>query len=117
VVHPIVYILPLHYLSDYCIYKWVYNCGNISRDICKVRKREHQHPEFGHIQGEIKKKPATKYIGIQGVGVKLKKPSILMVPEFHPVFFPDRLHCCYIDFQSHYLSSNYNSSRTLCIKC
>jgi hypothetical protein len=38
------------------------------RDICKFRKRQHQYPEFGHTQGEIKKKPAEKYISIQGVG-------------------------------------------------
>jgi hypothetical protein len=46
----------------------------------KVRKRRHQYLEFGHIQGEIEKKPAKKYISIK------KKPSILMVPEFHRVF-------------------------------
>ncbi len=32
-------------------------------------------------------------------------------------FFPERLHCCYIDFHCSYLYSYYNSSRTLCIKC
>ncbi len=32
--------------------------------MCKVRKRRHQYPEFGHTQGEIKKKPAKKYISI-----------------------------------------------------
>jgi hypothetical protein len=48
------------------------------RDIRKVRKRQHQYPEFGHTQGEIKKKPAKKYISIQG-GMKLRKPSILVV--------------------------------------
>jgi hypothetical protein len=52
---------------------------------CNVRKRQHQYPEFGHTQGEIQKTPAKKYISIQ-LGVKLRKPSILMVPEFHPVF-------------------------------
>jgi hypothetical protein len=31
--------------------------------------------------------------------------------------FPERLHCCYIDFQCSFLYSYYNSSRTLCIKC
>jgi hypothetical protein len=34
--------------------------------IRKVRKREHQNPEFGHKQGEIQNKPAKKYISIQG---------------------------------------------------
>jgi hypothetical protein len=87
------------------------------RDIRKVRKRQHQYPKFGHAQGEIKKKPAKKYIS-KG-GMKLRKPTILMVPEFHPVFlfFPERLHCCCIDFHCLYLHSYYNFSRTLCIKC
>jgi len=34
----------------------------------KVRKTQHQNPEFGHTQGEIqqpKKKPAKQYISIQ----------------------------------------------------
>jgi hypothetical protein len=39
-----------------------------NRDIREVRKRQHQYPEFGHTQGEIKKKPAKKYISIQGGG-------------------------------------------------
>jgi hypothetical protein len=37
-----------------------------NRDIRKVRRRQHQYPEFGHTQGEIFKKPAKKYISIQG---------------------------------------------------
>jgi hypothetical protein len=57
-----------------------------NRDIHKVRKRQHQYPEFGHSKGEIPKKNLQKeYISIQG-GVKLRKPSILMIPEFHSVF-------------------------------
>ncbi len=71
-----------------------------NRDIRKVRKRQHQYPEFGHTQGVIKKKPAKEYINIQ-----------------QGFFFPERLHCCYIDFHCSYLYSYYNSSRTLCIKC
>jgi hypothetical protein len=46
--------------------------------IHKVRKTQQQNPEFGHTQGEIKKKPAKKNISIQ-LGMKLRKPSILMV--------------------------------------
>jgi hypothetical protein len=71
------------------LYKPIHN-----RDIRKVRKRQHQYPEFGHTLG-------------------------LMVSEFHPVFlfFPERLHCCYIDFHCSYRYSYYNSSRTLCMKC
>jgi hypothetical protein len=44
----------------------------------KVTKTQHQNPEFGHTQGEIQQKPAKKYISIQS-GMKLKKPSILVV--------------------------------------
>jgi hypothetical protein len=40
----------------------------LTRDVHKVRKRQHQYPKFGHTQGEIKKKPAKKYISIQGAG-------------------------------------------------
>jgi hypothetical protein len=36
------------------------------RVICKVRKTQHQNPEFGHRRDEIKKtRPAKKYIHIQ----------------------------------------------------
>jgi len=48
------------------------------RVIRKVRQTQHPNPEFGHTQGEIFKKPAKKYISIQGV-VKIRKPSILVV--------------------------------------
>jgi hypothetical protein len=48
------------------------------RVIRKVRKTQHQNREFGHTQGEIKTKPAKKYISIQR-GMKLRKPSILVV--------------------------------------
>jgi hypothetical protein len=44
-----------------------------NRVIQKVRKTQHQNPEFGHTQN-----PAKKYISIQG-GMKLRKPSILVV--------------------------------------
>jgi hypothetical protein len=38
------------------------------RDICKVRKRQLQYPEFGHTQGEIFFKPAKKHLSIEGEG-------------------------------------------------
>ncbi len=53
----------------------------LNRDIRKVKEKQHQYPEFGHTKGEIKKKPAKKYISIHG-GVKLRKPF----SEFYPVF-------------------------------
>ncbi len=47
-----------------------------NRVIGKVRKTQHQNPEFCHTQGEIFKKPAKKYICIRQ-GMKLRTPSIL----------------------------------------
>jgi hypothetical protein len=44
-----------------------------SRVIRKVRKTQHHNSEFGHTEGEILKKPAKKYIRIQG-GMKLSLP-------------------------------------------
>jgi hypothetical protein len=43
----------------------------------------------------------------------------LMVSWVSPClsFFPERLHCCYIDFHYSYMYRYYNSSWTLCIKC
>ncbi len=87
------------------------------RDLRKVRKRQHQYPEFGYTQGEIEKKNLRKstlaFKPGGRWGLKLRKPSILMVPEFHPVFlFP-----LSVDFHCSYVYSYYNSSRTLCIKC
>ncbi len=61
--------------------------------IHKVRKTQHQNPEFDHTQGEVKEKPAKKYTSIQR-GIKLRKPSILVVKlSFILSFlFPERLH-------------------------
>jgi len=47
------------------------------RDMSKVRKRQHQYPEFGHTQGEIFLKAAKKDISIEGGGEWFS--------EFHPV--------------------------------
>jgi hypothetical protein len=65
---------------------------DVNRDIRKVRKTQHENPEFdhknpefGHTQGEIQTKPTKEYISIQG-GMKLRKPSIFLSPE--------RLHSC-----------------------
>jgi hypothetical protein len=57
-----------------CLKSWLY-----IRVIHKLRKTQHHNPEFGHTEGEIRrKKPAKKYISFQG-GMKLRKPSILVV--------------------------------------
>jgi hypothetical protein len=54
---------------------------DINRVIRKVRKTQHENPEFdhknpefGHTQGEIQKKPTKEYIRIQG-RMKLRKNS------------------------------------------
>ncbi len=49
-----------------------------NRVMSKVRQTQHQNLDFGHTHGEFKKKVANKYINIQW-GVKLRKPSILVV--------------------------------------
>jgi hypothetical protein len=48
------------------------------RVIGKVRKTQHQNPEFGHTQGDIQKNSANKYVSIQQE-MKLRKPSILVI--------------------------------------
>ncbi len=55
-----------------------FNDNSHIRVIRKVRKTQHQNPQFGHTQVGIFKKLAKKYISIQG-GMKLRKPSILVV--------------------------------------
>jgi hypothetical protein len=72
---------------------------DINRVIRKVRKTQHENPEFdhkntefGHTQGEIKKKPAKEYIRIQG-RMKLRKLSFILA-----FLSPERLHCCCIYF-------------------
>jgi hypothetical protein len=46
-----------------------------NRVVCKVKKEQHQNPEFGPRLGERlkKKKPAQKYISIQEGGLKPQK--------------------------------------------
>jgi hypothetical protein len=56
------------------------------RDIRKIRKRQHQNPEFGHKQGEIRIKPAKKYISIQEGGETEKTINCDCFLKFHPVF-------------------------------
>jgi hypothetical protein len=49
-----------------------------NRDICKVGKRQHQYPEFGHTQGEIKKYLPKSTLAFKGA-MKLRKPSKLSI--------------------------------------
>jgi hypothetical protein len=67
------------------------------RVICKVRKTQHQNPEFGHTKGEIQKKPAKRYISSRGKGRggKMEKTmhfggKLSFIPSF---LFPERLQC------------------------
>ncbi len=66
---------------------------------------------FGHYtRWDFLKTLQKKYISFQR-----KIDGFLSFTVF--LFFPERLHCCYIAFHCCYLYSYYNSSRTLCIKC
>ncbi len=53
-------------------------------EICKVRKRQHQNPEFVHKDGDIKKEPAKKN-NIQQ-RVKLRKPSFFLSASTLPTY-------------------------------
>jgi hypothetical protein len=53
-------------------------CSESNRVMRKVRQTHHQNPEFSHTQGEIKKNLQKNTLAIKG-GVKLRKPSILVV--------------------------------------
>jgi len=80
------------------------------RDICKVRKAQQHNLEFGHTQGEIKKKTAKKYISIQ-LGMKLRKPSILMVnwvSSCLSFFLSASIAGCYIYFHCSELYNYHN---------
>jgi len=92
---------------------WVSLTWGRIRIIRKVRKTQHQNPEFGHKPGEIKNKSAKKYI--QG-GETQKTIHFCNKLSFILSFlFPKRLHCCYIYVHCSYLYNSYNYSRTLCI--
>ncbi len=87
------------------------------RVIRKVRKTQHQNPEFGFIRCEIQKNPAKQYISIQR-GVKLRKPSFFggKLSFTLSFVFPEHLHCGFIYFECSYLYNYYNYSLTLWIK-
>jgi hypothetical protein len=90
----------------------------IEIDVCKVMKNQHENPGIGHKLNEIFFKTCKKVHLALNRGVKLRKPSILVIIEFHPVF-PFCLSASsastYI-FTCSYLQSYYNYSQTLCIK-
>jgi hypothetical protein len=70
-----------------------------NRVIRKARKTQHQNPEFGRTQGEIKRKPAKK-VHEHSTGDETQKTmnfggKLSFIVSF---LFPERLHCCYIYF-------------------
>ncbi len=73
----------------------------IIRVIRKVRKTQHQKPEFDHTQGaNIKKTCKKKYISIQG-GDETQKTTMNFGGKLSFIvsfLFHERLHCCYIHF-------------------
>jgi uncharacterized protein YndB with AHSA1/START domain len=70
-----------------------------NRVTSKVRIIQHQNSEFGHTQGEIKKKLPKKYISIQWDEETQKTITFGNKLGFILSFlFPERLHCCYIYF-------------------
>jgi len=70
-----------------------------NRVIRKVKKTQHQNPEFGHTQGEIKKKTLQKStLALRGDATQKtinfgSKPSFIL-----SFLFLERPHCCYIYF-------------------
>jgi hypothetical protein len=54
------------------------NPRQCNKVISKVRKTQHQNPEFGHTPGEIQNQHAKINISVQGA-LKLRKPSISVV--------------------------------------
>jgi hypothetical protein len=80
------------------------------RVLPKVRKSQHQYPEFRQKQGEIQKKPCKKSTLERKAGWNFWVSPCLS-------FFPECLHWCYIYFHCSYLYSHCNFSRTVCIKC
>jgi hypothetical protein len=51
------------------------------RVILKVRKTQHQNPEFGHTQGEVFLKPAKEYISIHLIVAKRPRKGIAVDTE------------------------------------
>jgi hypothetical protein len=62
------------------------------RVIRKVRQTQHQNPEFSHTQGEIKEKPAKKYISIQQETLNFNS-KLSFILSF---LFLESLHCYYL---------------------
>jgi hypothetical protein len=60
------------------LFYFYFKASKYNRVIRKVRKTQHQNPEFGHTKSEIQKKTPKKYTNIQR-GMKLRKASILVV--------------------------------------
>ncbi len=86
--------------------------------IRKVRKRQGAYPSLVMHGLRFKKNMQKGTLAFKGGDETQKIINFYCFLSFTVAFFfPERLHCCYIDFHCSYLYSYYNSSRTLCIKC
>jgi hypothetical protein len=56
-----------------CFLQNLVSCAIHIRDICKVRKRQHQYPEFGHTQGETQKILQKSTLAFKGGGGETQK--------------------------------------------
>jgi hypothetical protein len=79
-----------------------------NRVILKVRKTQHQNPEFGHTQGEIQKKNSKK-VHQHSTGDETQKTinfggKLSFIVSF---LFPERRHCCYIYFKPRALNAEF----------
>ncbi len=90
------------------------------RDMRKVRKTQHQNPEFGHKPGEIEKKPTKKCTRVQGAGERnsenhqfWKETEFYLVFPFFSSWAPSLL----LHIFSLTCTHPIISFESLCIKC
>jgi hypothetical protein len=93
-------------------YESSYRWQQQNRVFHKIRKTQHQYPEFGPEPGEIIKIPAKMYITLQGGSQTQKYTTFcakLSLIRFWPVFpFHERLHSWYKYFHCFYMYNYYN---------
>ncbi len=90
--------------NGYYIFSVLYNFTQTITVIHKVRKTQHQNPEFGHTQGEIFFLKLQKKAHQHSTGDETHKTinfggKLSFILSFHS---PERLHCCYIYFHYSY---------------
>jgi len=85
------------------------------RDIRKVRKRQGEYREFGHIHGlRFKKNLQKSTLALRGAETQKTINFYGFLSFTLSFFFPERLHCCYIDFHCSYLSTYIKES--VCVR-